>query len=508
MGKRKLGAYSIYLLILGALFTSTTVKANGGGAWLNSPVWSVGNPVFRDIQEVNILSERLYIKLGHSHSDIKVKYILWNNSDKDFTDIDYAFPVDFMNGNYDDYTGIEGWQQAPVNYIEFVANGKILAHASAPEMFLDTLTRENADKYALPNGVAGYIAHSLYRKWFYTQVSIPRQSFLTLEVNYSVNSPYYGDGDAPYEFDRGIMNLFNYDFSPASHWGDGIIRDFYIQLDASELELAGTKTGIETLDNKKVLDKYYWQNPDSSNPDINTIWISGLQFKGEGPVYTYRMQNFDLKKSQPLCINYYHPASFYSLLDSYIPHSAYRMTVSSEQKNYPASNLTDLNLATAWVPAQKGGIGDWIEFNFKERDSLDRVIALFLVNGYHKNQAAYEQNNRIKRIEVAVTHFEGTINTFHFTLPDAPYQPINLATIIHQSTYTENEHYSQQTRHATPVFDLFMEEMPVKTIRLTILDVYKGTKYDDTCVSEILLYRYGTYNRYYPFFYDRYRKKN
>lgn len=491
--------------LLSALFLSpATTIANGGGVWIDSPVWSVGNPVFRNIPEVNILSERLYIKLGYNHSDIKVKYILWNNSDKNFTDVHYAFPVDFMNGDYERYNGSSGWIQPPVNYIEFVANGKPLPHTSDPEVYLDTLTTENATKYALPTGVPGYIAQTLHRKWFYTKITITHQSFLTLEVNYSVNSPCYGDGDAPFEFDEGEVNFLNYDFSPASHWGNGVIGDFYVQLDASELELAGANPTIKTLDEKDVHDmNAYYSN--SVDPDKNTIRISGLQFKGEGPVYTCRVRDFNLKESKPLRVNYHHPASFYSLLDSYIPLSEYRVSVSSEQKNYPAGNLTDLNLATAWVPARKGGIGDWITFDFKEKDPEERVIGLFLINGYHKNQALYEQNNRIKRVKITFTDFEDRTDSIFLTLPDVPYKPLNLTTIIHQPTYIESECYTQQAPSTNPAFNVFIEEVPIKTMRLTILDVYKGTKFDDTCISEILPYRYRHYNRHYPLFYDRYR---
>jgi len=495
------------------LLPASTTFANGGGTWINSPVFSVGNPVFRDISEVNILSERLYIKLGHSHTDIRVKYILWNHSDKDLKDVDYAFPVDFVNGDYEQYDRSMTWWQTPINYVEFVVDGKKLTHTSGPEILLNKRTEENNDEY-LEAGWS-FAGSSVYRKWFYTRFSIPKHSFLTLEVNYSVDSPYYGDGDAPYEYDRGVFNILNYDFSPASHWGDGIIRDFYVQMDASELMLGGRVTAIKTI--SPDFEYSIWGRDSGNDSDKDTIWVSGLQFHGDGPFYTCHMQNYDLKKSQPLRIHYYHPSSFYSLLDCYVPHNEYRMKVSSEQKDYPAGNLTDMNLTTAWVPANKGGIGDWIEFDFKEEDSLGRVTSLFLVNGYHKNQTSYEQNNRIKRVKVTLTSFShdedenetGIVDTFYYSFPDAPYQSINLTMLANQSTYVENERYNTTIYETpTPVFDLFLtDDLSVKSIRITITDVYKGTKYDDTCISEILLYRFGTYDRYLPAFYDRYRKK-
>ena len=467
-----------------------------------SPIYGVGNPVFRDIPEVSILSERLYIKLGHGHSDIKVKYILWNNTNKDYKNIDYAFPVDFVNEYYDQYK-----DPLLVDYVEFVADGKTLVHTSGPGILMETLTNEKSDKYK----AYGWSSISaLYRKWFYTKVSIPRHSFMTLEVNYSVNSPYYDyDAAPPYEYDAGTINILNYDFSPVSRWHDGIIRDFYIQIDASELNISGLNTML------KPMVKNFEPIPTAWDPDIRseTIWVSGLQFKGDGPVYTCHIRNFDLTKSEPLHVTYHHPSSFNTLMDCYVPHNAYKMTFSSEQNDYPVKNLTDMNLATAWVPTGKGGIGDWVEFDFKEKDTLDRLVSIFFVNGYHKDQASYEQNNRVKRLEVTITYYEsshyreGEVRSGFYNLPDAPYQSVNLMTIPYQSVYLLEEPQYQGYEKNTSVFDINLEEFPVKRIRLTIVDIYKGTKYDDTCISEILLYRFLGYNRYLPAFYDRYRKK-
>lgn len=508
------------VLIAGTyLLTTNKARANGGGFWIQSPTWGVGNPVFRDIPEVSILSERLHIKLGHSHSDIKVKYVLWNHSDVDFMNIDYAFPVDFANGSYeDDETYTESWQVASVKYIEFVAGGKVLTHSSKPATLLETLDPENNDKYKMYGWPLAHV-NELYRRWYYTQISIPRKSFLTLEVNYSVNSPYYGDGDAPYEYDGGETNVLNYDFSPAAHWGNGIIGDFYVQLDASELEFSGMKTTVKTIEPKAdddgeytIFGRYSYRNWDA-NSNEDTIYVNGLAFEGNGPVYTCRIRNFDLTKSRPLHIYYYHPSSLSTLLDSYIPQDEYRVKASSGQKDYPVANLVDMNPSTAWVPAHKGGIGDWVEFDFTKKDTLERVVSLFLVNGYCKDQTTYEQNNRVKRLQVMITSHPDEVgemytDTMYVTLPDARYQPVSISTVPYYSTYLEQERYGSKIANGfAPVFDLFLSEIPVKTIRLTIMDVYKGTKYDDTCLSEILLFRYGTYDRYLPAFYDRYRRK-
>ncbi len=120
---------------------------------------------------------------------------------------------------------------------------------------------------------------------------------------------------------------------------------------------------------------------------------------------------------------------------------------------YSARNVWDKDPKTAWVEGKgDDGVGEWIDFAFFP-DS--RVIgAIKIINGYAKSEGLYQANNRVKRVRISFD--DGT--SFEAELNDGQIQP-----------------------------QLIRFPMPKKTerIRLTILEVYPGTKYRDTCISEI-----------------------
>lgn len=122
-----------------------------------------------------------------------------------------------------------------------------------------------------------------------------------------------------------------------------------------------------------------------------------------------------------------------------------------ENRLYSAYNLIDGDPKTAWVPTgNKSGIGEWVEFSFGEPMQIN---SLSLVNGYAKSEASFSGNNRIK---TAMLQFD-----------DGKSSKVSLK----DSSKPQIISVRKKTR----------------TIRLTIFEVYKGTKYDDTCLSDVEL---------------------
>ena len=122
-----------------------------------------------------------------------------------------------------------------------------------------------------------------------------------------------------------------------------------------------------------------------------------------------------------------------------------------DSRLYSVKNLIDGDPATTWVPAGKNSqIGEWVEFSF---DDPMQVNNLVLTNGYAKSDASFSGNNRIK---TAVLQFDDGKSS-KVTLKDTPKPQI------------------------IPV------RKKTRTIRITISEVYKGTKYDDTCLSNVEL---------------------
>lgn len=121
-------------------------------------------------------------------------------------------------------------------------------------------------------------------------------------------------------------------------------------------------------------------------------------------------------------------------------------------KEYSLKNLRDRRLETPWVEGVPGdGIGEGFTLTFNG-GSVDPT--LLLMNGYisFDKPYLYEQNNRIKKIKVkGLTSGKEKI----LDVIDTP--------------------------HPQTVDISFITEM--EDIRVEIAEVYKGTKYDDTCLQ-------------------------
>ncbi|MZQ74725.1 MAG: hypothetical protein GT589_01020 [Peptoclostridium sp.] len=124
----------------------------------------------------------------------------------------------------------------------------------------------------------------------------------------------------------------------------------------------------------------------------------------------------------------------------------------SKQADYIAQNTRDSVKETAWVEGRSGnGIGEWILF---ADNSQKEISAIEILSGYHKNKDLYLKNNRVKKIGIE---------------------------------FSDGSYIESALEDSFGMSNTITLEQPVKTssVKLTILDVYGGTKYQDTCISEI-----------------------
>ena len=120
---------------------------------------------------------------------------------------------------------------------------------------------------------------------------------------------------------------------------------------------------------------------------------------------------------------------------------------------YSAENLKFLKLKNPWVEGVKGdGIGEYIQFNKKDASGL------FMLNGFISLNRSdlYEKNNRVEKITISGMTSKAKKEVL--LLDTAKPQYIDL------SDFSNNEE-----------------------IKLVIQSVYKGSKYDDTCIAGIIL---------------------
>lgn len=122
---------------------------------------------------------------------------------------------------------------------------------------------------------------------------------------------------------------------------------------------------------------------------------------------------------------------------------------------YNVENLFDNNNKTAWVEGKNGdGIGESVTF---KKDNPFLVKKIIINNGYKKSENLYKANNRVKNIKI---------------------------------TFSDGSELIKELSNNFSKVDTFEldYEKETKWIKFTILDVYEGTKYEDTCITGIDVY--------------------
>jgi hypothetical protein len=157
------------------------------------------------------------------------------------------------------------------------------------------------------------------------------------------------------------------------------------------------------------------------------------------------------------------PWSTMTLGDSWYDEAQlYKQTASSalpttKTINYSAQSLHDSDIRTAWIESKDDyGIGESVSFFFKPNSP--RVTQILIWNGYQKSPELYEKNSRPKMLEL---HING-IPQYRLQLEDTR---------------------ALQTFSIDPIRS--EEEGVDLELKLKIIEVYQGSKWKDTAISEI-----------------------
>lgn len=137
-------------------------------------------------------------------------------------------------------------------------------------------------------------------------------------------------------------------------------------------------------------------------------------------------------------------------------------TLTDSGGSYPAVNLKDKSFDTAWAEGVEGdGIGESLTLTLDQPMKLD---AIGIVPGYAKSFSTYFNNNRIRQLSLIINDE----TTLQAELPD-------------EYSFYKND--PAGIRYVS----LGSYKNKIRTIRLVIDSVYPGTKYHDSCISEIHL---------------------
>jgi hypothetical protein len=178
-----------------------------------------------------------------------------------------------------------------------------------------------------------------------------------------------------------------------------------------------------------------------------------------------------------------------------------------ELGEYGAHNLFDMDGTTAWVEGVKGdGIGESVYVGMGDR--LNEIICI--VNGYQKSGDLYFKNNRPKILRLSlfvgfmipgeVTEIISVCRIRQFgnenliTLKDTlgpqefklPFDRLKAVEFEEQSKQLFLDDFGKKFEEITKSCSGCDTVPSVQYIlHLEIVDVYKGTKWDDTCISDI-----------------------
>lgn len=135
-----------------------------------------------------------------------------------------------------------------------------------------------------------------------------------------------------------------------------------------------------------------------------------------------------------------------------------------ENISHSAYKLLDGRMDTAWVEGVDGvGVGEGVIFSFDESVELG---AIKIANGYFKSQKTYDNNGKVSSVYIELSNG----GYFDKALTNQNYKGVG------STEYTDTIEFEEGTN--------------TEYVGLIIADAYKGLKYDDTCISEIVFYVY------------------
>ncbi|MBP5677264.1 MAG: hypothetical protein J6W88_02060 [Bacteroidales bacterium] len=497
------------------LASAVVVRANGDPVAVRSALTLSPTPVAVRVSEVQLIDEHVTFVPRGLYTDVIVRYLLHNHSDRSFDSLPYGFPIDYYGEGKAQWIALDGiteseresgWRDGYIRNVSFMLGERqlqwkhsrdtVIAPASKQiweDVLIDVDTagrnlKQIEDSLYLMYGEDMYIyTDAVSRRWYYTYLNLPAHSYAVLEVRYTVETPlsegayYRRENYYQYVGDYYWDLRFTYDFTPAAYWGDGHADYFSVQLDASDIDI------IEK-------DNYWLRGFES-----NSRGIDGLEMKQKGDVWYYEARRFDLAAAKPFILDYslknrpQQPME--KIFNNRIDPSRFTVKVSGADPKYPASNLFDLDPSTTTVLRGDKNDSIYITVRFKEPTLLE---GLMILNGYTKNADTWRNNGRIDSLLAYKTGYliygpvedDKMDTTYYVNDNEIGWSFQGKRPVSEYVEGREPKVYSWQPlldnantfRLGDPWGKQYYTEL-----HIVVTSAAKGLKYDDLCVSEILL---------------------
>lgn len=174
-----------------------------------------------------------------------------------------------------------------------------------------------------------------------------------------------------------------------------------------------------------------------------------------------------------------------SLEGKFVRAEASSVLEASAYGDYKPENVLDRVPATAWVEGVAGlGIGESITIY---ADEPQKIHGICLLEGYAKNEDIFTKNScpykfRIEFSDGSVVEAEPQSNVAQYWYSEQPIASMQ------DKVYAGRDGANIDSLKDNMDFISLGKEIETTFVKVTILDVQPGTKYEDTCISEIIPY--------------------
>ncbi|MFT5906155.1 MAG: hypothetical protein ACI9E1_001761 [Cryomorphaceae bacterium] len=418
---------SIILLHL----TTGCLFANGGGYHYGVkftgsivPFTAVGT------ENVQILDEKLDIILGEKSAKVSVLYTMKNVSDKRVK-VKFGFPVEDVIDSWNVIEGNSSRASEPLYTKDYLVtmNGEVLKHGFMAEPF-------GAGKNPKLKPFKGSEILKDIKGWQISEMTLNKGETIKLHIAYY--SQYDRESASISDDVTNAAQVFKYRLSTGAVW-HGPIKQGRVTISyAKTLNSKGVRV-VKPVNRFKIIEeKYVWEFK-----DLEPTLGDDITFQAKPEESEYGYYGDDKR------------VLAYVKLDQkwFIKHTKYSVKATSTladqgDHSYKADNLKK-PWEGIWSEGAKGsGVDESLLITLNRPT---RLAAVSLINGYKHDTSLFKKNNRIKSAELLIN--------------DKVKELITLADMVDEKRYFLNY------------------KRPVKTMKLTIKSVYKGTKYDDTCLS-------------------------
>jgi len=349
-------SFFVFNFIILLIIFPSALFSNGGPVD-GSSILTSGNIMFENFDNIRLESESINFIINQDFIEVEVFYHLVNEGGDQR--VNYGFPIQFTDNI--EYSADKGLVETEIKYFKIYDGNTELSYT--------TSITNNTNEYIVDyDSFNEYKVNSFY-KWFLTSLFFSEGEKKTLVVNYCFKTQF-----DDWEFSKSFFptfsdRYFEYILGPAGYWSDGIVNQFYYNINfRSVLNNGGKVTKI---------------------PEYG-LWISDT-------CYVFIAEDYNIYEADPIEVQYniedwkksdYCRNNYISIKNITDVRVSSTLGI-NDNINYSKSNLFDSDFSTAWVEGSSGlGIGEEIEIDINEFN----IGYLGIINGYTKNEKIFYIN--------------------------------------------------------------------------------------------------------------------